>query len=197
MNAQQHAAADWLTVSQAAAALGVSERTIRRRCDKGKLRARLVTTDSGPAWFIDRADVPDVAAANAADTAAIAADTRANVKAAQDVPTAPDAADAAAIAADTRAADATAALIAEKGARINDLQKQLDAVNAALSREQSAHAETRRALAFAMSTPMLTATPPTAAPDVPADADAKAARPSRRRPRRPLWAALIGYRPKD
>jgi excisionase family DNA binding protein len=42
-----------LTVSQAAAALGVSESTIRRRCIAGKLKAEQVTTASGPAWMID------------------------------------------------------------------------------------------------------------------------------------------------
>jgi excisionase family DNA binding protein len=41
-----------LTVSQAAAALGVSERTIRRRCDAGKLAGELVSTESGATWLI-------------------------------------------------------------------------------------------------------------------------------------------------
>jgi predicted DNA-binding transcriptional regulator YafY len=41
-----------LTVSQAAAALGVSERTIRRRCTSGKLAAELVSTESGATWLI-------------------------------------------------------------------------------------------------------------------------------------------------
>jgi excisionase family DNA binding protein len=41
-----------LTVSQAAAALGVSERTIRRRCENGKLAGELVSTESGATWLI-------------------------------------------------------------------------------------------------------------------------------------------------
>jgi excisionase family DNA binding protein len=41
-----------LTVSQAAAALGVSERTIRRRCTSGKISAKLVSTESGATWLI-------------------------------------------------------------------------------------------------------------------------------------------------
>ncbi len=41
-----------LTVSQAAAALGVSERTIRRRCQSGKLQADLVSSESGATWLI-------------------------------------------------------------------------------------------------------------------------------------------------
>ncbi len=41
-----------LTASQAAAALGVSERTIRRRCAAGKLAGELVSTESGATWLI-------------------------------------------------------------------------------------------------------------------------------------------------
>lgn len=43
---------DKLTVSQAAAALGVSERTIRRRCASGKLTAELISGESGSEWLI-------------------------------------------------------------------------------------------------------------------------------------------------
>lgn len=43
---------DHLTVSQAAAALGVSERTIRRRCASGKLAGELVSTETGATWLI-------------------------------------------------------------------------------------------------------------------------------------------------
>ncbi len=60
---------EWLTVSQAAAALEVSERTVRRRCENGKLAARLATADSGTVWEVS------AAAVKAADTAVIAADT--------------------------------------------------------------------------------------------------------------------------
>ena len=48
---------DWLTVSQAAAALSKSERTIRRRCESGKLTVRLDTSDTGKAWLVDPAAV--------------------------------------------------------------------------------------------------------------------------------------------
>lgn len=60
--------AQWLTVSQAAAALEVSERTIRRRCDSGRLAARLATTDNGKEWQIEAAAVG--ATDISADTAA-------------------------------------------------------------------------------------------------------------------------------
>lgn len=43
----------WLTVSQAAAQLEVSERAIQRRCKNGKLRARLTPTPTGQQWEID------------------------------------------------------------------------------------------------------------------------------------------------
>ncbi len=62
---------EWLTVSQAAARLGVSERTVRRRCESGKLVARLVANEGGTggrAWLIDRAatNEPDAACGHAA-----------------------------------------------------------------------------------------------------------------------------------
>jgi excisionase family DNA binding protein len=62
---------EWLTVSQAAARLGVSERTVRRRCETGKLVARLVANEGGTggrAWLIDRAatNEPDAACGHAA-----------------------------------------------------------------------------------------------------------------------------------
>lgn len=62
---------EWLTVSQVAAALEISERTVRRRCENGKLAARLITADSGPVWQIEAAAV---IAADAAATLLQAAD---------------------------------------------------------------------------------------------------------------------------
>jgi len=44
---------EYLTVSQAAARLGISERTIRRRCETGKLKAELKPTATGAAWHIE------------------------------------------------------------------------------------------------------------------------------------------------
>jgi len=63
---------DWLTVSQAAALLCVSERTVRRRCESGKLAARLDTTATGKAWLIEAAAIGQ-SAANTADGADVAA----------------------------------------------------------------------------------------------------------------------------
>jgi hypothetical protein len=44
---------DWLTVSQAAARLGVSERAIQKRCNGGKIKARRTVTPQGTRWEID------------------------------------------------------------------------------------------------------------------------------------------------
>jgi hypothetical protein len=49
---------EFVTVSQAAAALGISERTVQRRCKSGKLKARLVTTESGQVWEVEAATLP-------------------------------------------------------------------------------------------------------------------------------------------
>jgi excisionase family DNA binding protein len=47
-----------LTVSQAAARLGISERTVQRRCKRGTITARLETTPDGTQWLINGATLP-------------------------------------------------------------------------------------------------------------------------------------------
>jgi hypothetical protein len=42
----------WLSVAEAAAQLSLSERTVRRRCENGKLTARIESTPSGKAWLV-------------------------------------------------------------------------------------------------------------------------------------------------
>jgi len=54
-----------LTVSQAAARLGISERTVQRRCKRGQLTARLENTPDGMQWLIDGATLPTGAAIGA------------------------------------------------------------------------------------------------------------------------------------
>jgi hypothetical protein len=51
-------ASQWLTVSQAAARLGVSERTVQRRCKSGKLAAKLESGEEGTAWLVDGSKLP-------------------------------------------------------------------------------------------------------------------------------------------
>ncbi len=55
MNEQtgQQSSTRWLTVAEAAAQIGISERATQRRCKSGKLRARLTATPTGQQWEID------------------------------------------------------------------------------------------------------------------------------------------------
>ncbi len=62
-----------LTVSQAAAALGVSERTVRRRCENGKLKAERVSGESGATWSIPLASLGIAASAIQTAEAAVEA----------------------------------------------------------------------------------------------------------------------------
>ncbi len=83
-----------------------------------------------------------------------------------------------------------AALLAEKDARIRDLQAQLEEVNGALEREQTGHAETRRLLAHSMpAAPMLQA--PQQAARVPVEqkdgSNAKGAQRGSNAPHTGLW----------
>jgi excisionase family DNA binding protein len=48
---------DFLSVAEAAKILGVSPRSIQRRCKAGTLSARLIQTKFGEAWEINRAEV--------------------------------------------------------------------------------------------------------------------------------------------
>jgi excisionase family DNA binding protein len=69
---------EWLTVSEVAARLKISERTVQRRCKNGQLAATLETREDGAAWLIDGATLPT--------GAAIAADAAANVPTGADRP---------------------------------------------------------------------------------------------------------------
>ncbi len=161
---ETEAASTWLTVSQAAAALEVSERTIRRRCESGKLTARLATTDNGKEWQIEAAAVEKITeAADAAATglrtgAAIAAAT---ISAGADILTeaaaiAADATDsevrppAAIAAANERTADARDELIIELREQTSYLRSQIEAqrlqIEAANRATNEAHAALREAL---------------------------------------------------
>jgi hypothetical protein len=65
----------WLCVSEVAARLRVSERTVRRRCESGQLAARRVASSSGLLWQIDPSKLR-TGADRPADTADIGADTQ-------------------------------------------------------------------------------------------------------------------------
>lgn len=61
MNEQkgQQSSTRWLTVAEAAAQIGISERAIQRRCKSGKLRARLIATPTGQQWEIDPTELEE------------------------------------------------------------------------------------------------------------------------------------------
>lgn len=48
----------WVSLKQAAARLGLSEKTIRRRVAAGRLEGRKLSTPTGPAWLIRVGDAP-------------------------------------------------------------------------------------------------------------------------------------------
>jgi excisionase family DNA binding protein len=133
------AQAEYLTVSQAAARLGISERTVQRRCKSGQLSARLVTDEDGAQWLIDPATV------TTGDD--IGADT------ADKVPThskPPFQSQNDALRPDKVTTGATAALLAEKDARINDLRAQVEAWRLQAEAANRTAAETSAALREAL-----------------------------------------------
>jgi hypothetical protein len=50
---------EWLSTSQAAARLGISERAVQKRCHAGKLAARRDVTPQGVRWEIDGRELPN------------------------------------------------------------------------------------------------------------------------------------------
>jgi len=58
-----HPPTGWLPAAQAAAALGVTPRTVRNRLAAGRLAGRLARTGDGPAWYVDPAADPRLAVA--------------------------------------------------------------------------------------------------------------------------------------
>jgi excisionase family DNA binding protein len=49
---QQSSSSTWLTIAEAAAALGVSVDTVRRRLKRGELQAQQMPTERGPVWRV-------------------------------------------------------------------------------------------------------------------------------------------------
>lgn len=82
-------ALNWVSVSQAAAALGVSERTIQRRASAGQVPARKVSRRDGEAWEVGLgAAIVPTGAANGADSVLNLKEARA-LPTADTVPTVP------------------------------------------------------------------------------------------------------------
>jgi excisionase family DNA binding protein len=128
-----------LTISQAAALLQLSERTVRRRCEKGSLAGTLEANESGGrVWRLDREDVERAAkdAANRADTRSGVADSvrppkESDLTEEHQIPIGRAVKDAATVT-DMRSivrpleTDATAMLLKEKDERITDLRTQVE-----------------------------------------------------------------------
>jgi len=115
---------EWLTVSQAAAMLGRSERTTRRMCESGALAATMEANESGGrAWFIEKASVDraDVRPNNAATKGMTA---RPHSKREKSERTQNDA--AIVDRADSVRPEDAAMLLREKDARIDDLRAQVE-----------------------------------------------------------------------
>ena len=129
-----NARGQWLTTSAAAAALGVSERTIQRRAQAGKLTARKVVTGDGEKWEVQ------LSADSAAKVVPPSDDT---INKREKVSVAPQIGDG---------ADRVTPEGADSGATSEAafLRSQLEAMNEALKREQSAHEQTRQLLAGAL-----------------------------------------------
>ncbi len=163
----------WLTASEAAARLQISERTVRRRCEAGKLRALLVTEESGQVWRIDPT--------SCGQAAVIAADrlrTSFESEVVEAAATPADTADKLRTAADS---PEVAALLAEKDARIAEqreeilfLRERLRESNAIVMRHAHALPVAQSPQAFEMQT---TAPAPS------------------QKPVRPLWMVWLGWRP--
>jgi hypothetical protein len=138
MSNQSTLSGDWLTVSQAASALGVSERTVRRRCEAGGLAARLEAGDSGTGGRVWRISPDAVAARPVGQRAASRTDGQAAKNQKQETTARPQfdrAASRPEAGGQTDGQSTLSALIAEKDARIDDLRGQLDA---ATTRENAA-----------------------------------------------------------
>ena len=135
----EDATGQWITVSEAAAALKVSERTIQRRCKSGSIVARLVSGEDGQQWQIAASEVPPLVPTGAANTAdkvpplikheTNTADTQAVI--------------GAAIGADT---DLMARLIDEKDERIADLRATVESQRLQIEAANRTNAEVSAAL---------------------------------------------------
>jgi excisionase family DNA binding protein len=188
---------DYLTVSEAAARLKVSERTIRRRCENGKLTALLKPTATGNAWHIE-ADSCGQSADTAANGAAIAADTVSNENQTQTgADTAAKSSDrfgqAAAIGADT-----DRALGRLEGMALSGLEKSIaQAVENAVALAIAPLADEIRALRLQVEKQGredATGRAETIEPAQPARSTPNVAQRRPQREMRPLWKVILGIR---
>jgi hypothetical protein len=151
----------WRTVAQVAQILGISERAIQKRCAAGTVRARRVDTPKGAVWQIDAASI-ETRPGRAVRRPEPKVESSPNRTVRNDEPRSSPQTEVIPAPVSQRSEqftnDLMSALLSEKDGRIADLQKQLDAANLVLEREQLAHSETRRVLAFNMATPAIAPT---------------------------------------
>jgi len=201
----------YLTVSEAAARLKVSERTIRRRCETGKLKADLQPTATGSAWHIE-ADSCGQVRPNTRTSAAIGADTFSSEDQSQNrserADTAANSSDrlgqAAAIGADTpNAAD----LLAQSREEIHFLrglieQRDRDAAELRAALREALRAMPKAIEAASGSTPTVknatgkntTEAARSGEPAQPAPSTPNAPQRPSQREMRPLWKVILGIR---
>jgi hypothetical protein len=96
----------WLTVSEAAALLKVSERTVRRRCEAGKLSAQRESNEFGVVWLVEAAAITAANTGNGSDGADSEEGAAAQVQP-ESVSTAATSAD------DSKSSEVTAAIAAD------------------------------------------------------------------------------------
>ncbi len=147
----------WLTVAEASARVGVSERAIQRRAKAGKLRAKLVEISTGHQWLISADSIPETTTLgndspddddNFPQNDAHSGDTSPKPSA-EPLPAGPTAATQATTMAapGPDSGDAmAAALLAEKDARIDDLRATIEAQRAQIEEANRNAAELRAAL---------------------------------------------------
>lgn len=128
----------WLSTSEAAAALRCSERTVQRRAKAGTITARKITDGDGEKWEVQLS--ADSGAKGVPPSGATGADRPNERERASVTPQIGDGADR--VTPEVPTGDATGETVF--------LRAQLDAMNAALEREQRAHEQTRQLLAGAL-----------------------------------------------
>jgi excisionase family DNA binding protein len=190
---------EYLTVSQAAARLGISERTVRRRCEAGKLKAELKPTATGSAWHIEADSCGQVrtGAANGADTVSSENQSQNGSESADTAANSSDRlGQAAAIGADTERA-----LGRLEGMALSGLEKSIaQAVENAVALAIAPLADEIRALRLQVeklekqSREDATGRAQTIKPAQPARSTPKVAQRRPQREMRPLWKVILGIR---
>lgn len=147
------AAAQWISVAEAAKILQKSERTVRRQCEGGKLLARQESTLSGRAWMVCLEPVESVAEGMADDVTEGEIETPSSTRSEEATATGADRNEAAAIVPTLEMRVSTAAATSEANtlansevlAEVSELRQNVEQIKAYLVGQNAA--EMREALA--------------------------------------------------